>query len=284
MKVIPYISAGMTKYVFNARYWLARMTRRSKTFNRIIRKMMFDGDDMVVIPKDSTVRRTVEVNIPVEDPSDTTVLPSDVVKNLISRADDIFIMNFCLCRKSNECDDYPVDHGCVFMGKGVHRIPSKFGHLATQEEAKRYIDECGELGFVHIIGRNKLDSLWLGTGDKRDLMTICNCCPCCCLWNMTRNISDDIGGVFKRMEGVTVTMDTERCIGCGSCSEICFTKAVKAQDGHFTIDQSLCRGCGRCVEQCPADAITITYDEGAVDGIVDRIGSLVRLSGPAEAE
>jgi ferredoxin len=161
----------------------------------------------------------------------------------------------------------------------VHKIPEKYGHLATREEAKAYIDDCGRDGLVHIIGRNKLDSIWLGTGSKNDLMTICNCCPCCCLWNMTRNISDEIGGTFRRMDGVAVTMDTSKCIQCGSCSEICFTKAVGFRDGVPEIDQKLCRGCGRCVEVCPTDAISITYDEGAIDDIVDRIGSLVRLGG-----
>ena len=134
--------------------------------------------------------------------------------------------------------------------------------------------ECSELGFVHIIGRNKLDSIWLSTGDKKDLMTICNCCPCCCLWNMTRNISDEIGSLFKRMEGVTVTLESDKCIQCGSCSEICFTKAVKIVDGKCTIDDSQCRGCGRCAERCPKDAITITYDESKVESEAERIASL----------
>lgn len=279
VKAVPYISVRVLKYFFGTRYRLAAFTRKSKVFNKIVRRTLFDGDDMIVVPKDKVVSRKIETNIEIEDPGDSTVLPSDVVKNVIDKADDIFIMNFCLCRRSNKCDDFPVDHGCVFMGRGVHKIPKDFGHLATREEAKAYIDECGREGLVHIIGRNKLDSIWLSTGDKKDLMTICNCCPCCCLWNMTRNISDELGSVFKRMEGVVVTMDSTKCIGCGSCSEICFTKAVKPRDGKFEIDQFLCRGCGRCVDECPTDAISITYDEGAIDGIVERIGSLVKLNG-----
>lgn len=80
------------------------------------------------------------------------------------------------------------------------------------------------------------------------------------------------------MEGVDVNLDQSKCIGCGSCSEICFCKAVNISEGKASIDLSRCRGCGRCAESCPSDAITITYDEGAIDGIVDRIGSLVTLS------
>ena len=284
MKAIPRTFVRVNRFIFNGRYRLAALTRRSRFFNRVVSKLMFDGDDMVVLPKDHVVRRTIETDIRIEDPGDTTVLPSDVAKAMISRADDIFIMNFCICRKSNKCDDFPIDHGCVFMGKGVHKIPPEFGHLATREEAKAYIDECSDLGFVHIIGRNKLDTIWLSTGDKKDLMTICNCCPCCCLWNMTRNISDEIGSVFRRMEGVTVTLDPAGCIGCGSCRDICFCKAIEVKDGVFCIDQGLCRGCGRCVEECPTDSISISYDEKAVDSVIDRVGSLVRLSSQCASE
>ncbi len=278
MKIVPRATVRVMKYIFGWRYRIAAYTRRSKIFNKIIIKTLFDEDDMVVVPKDKVARRTVDVNIEVDQPGDSTVLPSDVVKSLISRANDIFIMNFCLCRRSSKCEDYPIDHGCVFLGKGVHRIPPEFGHLATADEAKEYIDECSDEGLVHIIGRNKIDSIWLSTGDKKDLMTICNCCPCCCLWNVTRNISDEIGGLFKRMEGVKVYLDQTKCIGCGICSEICFCKAVEAVSGSFMINNAQCRGCGRCVEECPTKAITLTYEEGAIDGIVDRIGALVKLS------
>ena len=67
------------------------------------------------------------------------------VKDIIDRSSDIFIMDFCLCRRSNDCSDYPKEKGCVFLGKGVHRIPEDFGHLASGEEAKAYIDELPSL-------------------------------------------------------------------------------------------------------------------------------------------
>lgn len=278
MSVIPRISVRVLGPLFGTRYRLASFTKHSKTFNRIITRMLFDGDDMIVLPKDDVVRtRRIETDIRIDDAGETTVLPSDVVKGIIERSSDIFIMNFCLCRKSNKCGDYPREKGCVFLGKGVHKIPNDFGHLATAEEAKAYIDECTELGLVHIIGRNKLDSIWLDTGDKKDLMTICNCCPCCCLWNMARNISDDIGSTFKRMEGVTVTVNAEECIGCGLCREICFIKAININDGKCSLNPDMCRGCGRCVEVCPRDAIELDFDESLVNGEIERISGLVNL-------
>ena len=107
MKAVPRISVRVLKYFFNGRYRLAAMTKRSNTFSRVVEKMLFDGDDMIVVPKDSVVKRNVDINIDIEDAGESTVLPSDVVKRLIFEADDIFIMDFCLCRRSNKCDDYP---------------------------------------------------------------------------------------------------------------------------------------------------------------------------------
>ena len=116
MRVIPWISVRIVPLAFNGRYRLAGFTRKSKTFNKLVKKIMFEEDDMIVVPKDDVAHKVIETNIEIDDPGDTTVIPSDVVKTMIDRADDIFIMNFCLCRKSNKCDDYPVDHGCIFMG------------------------------------------------------------------------------------------------------------------------------------------------------------------------
>ncbi len=279
MKLISGLSVRIVPHVFNMRYRLARWTRKSRFFGSIVRKTMFDGDEMVVLPKDEAVTtRDLELNIEVDQPGERTVLPSDVVKEMIMRADDIFIMDFCLCRKSNGCKDYPKERGCIFLGKGTRKISEKHGHLATKEEAVAYIDECSELGLVHIIGRNKLDSLWLGTGRKKDLMTICNCCPCCCLWNMVRDISKDISDCYRRMDGVTITTDSERCAGCGSCAEICFTRAITIRDGKASVDDTRCRCCGRCVERCSFDAIRIDYDPAKVGTEIERISELVNLT------
>lgn len=277
MKIIATLSDRILPLFFNTRYRLARMTRKHRHFGNLVRRWFFDGDDMVVLPKDDLVR-SIDVDINIESAGDRTVLPSDIVKGVIDLTDDIFIMDHCLCRKSNRCKDYPIDRGCIFLGKGTRKISERLGHRATRDEAKKYIDECSDLGLVHIIGRNKLDSMWLSTGDKRDLMTICNCCPCCCLWNMVRDISDDISATYKRLDGVNVSVDIDKCVGCGSCREMCFTKAISIVDGRSVIDDKKCRGCGRCVDVCPGDALKISFDGNIVESEIERIGRLANLT------
>lgn len=262
------------KHIFGWRYPIAAFTRKSKIYNKVVMKALFDGDSMVLLPKDNVVRKTIKTDIKIDDAGERTILPSEVVNQIIRKTDDIFIMNFCLCRNSTGCKDYPIERGCMFLGSGINRIPPEMGRRVTADEAEQYIKECGELGLVHIIGRNKLDRVWLSTGSKNELLTICNCCPCCCLWNVTREISDEIGKMFRRMETVEVSVDYEKCTGCGDCSDICFTKAIKIENEKSIINQNLCRGCGRCLERCPEEAISLTYDPASVKTEVDRIASM----------
>lgn len=137
---------------------------------------------------------------------------------------------------------------------------------------------CREAGLVHLIGRNKLDTVWLGVGPGTKLMTICNCCPCCCLWRVLPYVSSQIGSKVTRMPGVSVTV-TDRCIGCGTCTEeVCFVNAIHLVDGHAAIGDA-CRGCGRCVDVCPQGAIEISikYDQ-FVEKSIARLAPLVDLS------
>ena len=279
MKPIADLNVAVLKHIFKYRFNIAHWTKENKTFGKAIYKMLFDKDDMIVLPKDSVAKsRTIETDIPVDSPESSTVLPSEVVKELIRSAGHIFIMNFCLCRKCTGCKDYPTDHGCIFLGNGVHKIPPEYGRLATAEEAVDYIDECSALGLVHIIGRNKIDHIWMNLGMKVELMTICNCCPCCCLWKVVNDISNDIGDAFRRMRSVEVTVDPLKCTGCGVCVESCFTSAVNIVDGVCNIVEDLCRGCGRCVENCLEGAISLTYDRKAINQEIAQMKSLANLS------
>ncbi|AGI47142.1 Indolepyruvate ferredoxin oxidoreductase, alpha and beta subunits [Thermoplasmatales archaeon BRNA1] len=275
MGIVSRISVFIVGHVFNSRYRLASWTRRFPRFGRVVKKIAFEDDDMVVVPKAASVRRMVDVNIDIDSAGDRNVMPSDLVKEVIRGSERIFMMDFCLCRQSNGCRDYPVDKGCIFIGKGTQSIPSKYGHFADAEEACDFIDECDELGLVHIIGRNKLDSIWLHTGNRKDLLTICNCCPCCCLWNIARDIDPGISDVYRRLDGVTVSVDPGKCTGCGFCVELCFVRAISVRDGKAELNDAKCRGCGRCSEQCPSEAISISYDTSVIHSEAERILSLV---------
>lgn len=55
-----------------------------------------------------------------------------------------------------------------------------------------------------------------------------------------------------------ITIDIERCTGCGACVEICPTGALYLVDGKAAADSALCRDCEACLGICPSAAITLT--------------------------
>ncbi|MFX1356071.1 MAG: FAD-dependent oxidoreductase [Promethearchaeota archaeon] len=72
-------------------------------------------------------------------------------------------------------------------------------------------------------------------------------------------------------EGVTASVNEEKCIGCGQCAEICPYNAIELiesikQMGLYKneikkaqIIKALCKGCGTCFAECPVSAITMNH-------------------------
>jgi ferredoxin len=200
-------------------------------------------------------------------------------------------MDACICRQAQECEDYPIDVGCLFMGRAVQEINPALGRRATAQEAKAHVRRAREAGLVHVIGRNKLDSMWLGAGPGHQLLTVCNCCPCCCLFGVLPHLDESLRTKITRMPGVEVRV-TERCVGCGACTgDVCFVNAIHlvsspdvasgtgAAGGQRAEIGEGCVGCGRCVEVCPHDAIELTGADGAfVEQAIARISPSVDVT------
>lgn len=273
---------------FNTRFFIAKSCTKISSLAWIVNKMFFEGDDIQVLPRDAAIKirhkikmREVQVNATVPISNENTVLPSHVLREMIEKSRYHFIMDSCICRTSNNCHDYPHDLGCLFLGSGSKRISNKLGRPVSVKEALKHIETCHEEGLVPIIGRNKIDSVWLNTGPKEELLSICHCCQCCCLWKMTPNLPDDIGNNFSSMEGIQITFHEKTCSGCGLCAkDICFLDAIKIINGKARRDDKKCRICGRCAEICPQNAIIIEMDFNAVERSLERVKPLVDVESP----
>ncbi len=246
---------------FPKRKALARLTRVAP-IRKIADELFFNGDHVVYLPRDDAVLKTIRVEKELDVPEDI-VLPSAIVHHFIDQADFIWRMNFCICRSASDCKDYPIDYGCLFMGEAARGINPEWGRKITREEAHEYIKRCGEAGLIHMIGRNKIDTLWLGVRPGEKLLTVCNCCPCCCLWKMLPDMNSEIGKKVMGLPGIHIEV-TDDCVGCGVCTEdVCFVDAIEVVDGRAVIG-GMCRGCGLCVEVCPASAIELIVDNAQV--------------------
>lgn len=259
---------------FPRRNGIAKMTRYP-LLGRLVNRALFDGDDIIYLPRD----RVVELEVGKSFGSlEHTVLPSQVVEHFIDASSHRWIMNWCICRKSSGCKDHPVDLGCLFLGEASRGIDPRLGRPATKEEAKEHIRRCRDAGLVQMVGRNKLDAVWLDVSPGERLLSVCNCCTCCCLWKMLPQLSAKISSKVTRMPGLEVAV-SERCMGCGTCTEgVCFVDAIRLEGERARISGE-CRGCGRCVSVCPHGAIDITIGDPAfVKESIERISSSVDVT------
>ena len=74
------------------------------------------------------------------------------------------------------------------------------------------------------------------------------------LKNLGMGSGSRAGKMEQHCEGKPV-VETERCIGCGSCVRICAHDGPRVVNGKASIDHAKCVGCGRCLAVCPKDAI-----------------------------
>ena len=252
---------------------IAKLTN-APIIGRILDKMLFEDDNIIYLPKDSVV---IELGKNLETPEEM-VLPSRIVDHFIDEANFHWIMDFCICRDSSDCQDYPKEIGCLFLGEAAKRINPHLGRQITKAEAHEYVRKASDAGLVHLIGRNKLDAMWLDAFPGENLLTVCNCCPCCCLWRTIQDLHPDIAKKITKMHGVTVQV-TEDCVGCGTCTDgVCFVNAIRLVDNRAVISDE-CRGCGRCVEVCPNGAIRLSIDDtDYFEKSVKRVSSAVDVT------
>ena len=57
---------------------------------------------------------------------------------------------------------------------------------------------------------------------------------------------------------VTITIDVEKCNGCGACVDSCQRRALALQDGVcVAMKTEMCRFCMLCVAACKPKAISV---------------------------
>jgi len=265
----PYAIRTLINKTFGLRFLLSRLSHLP-FFGRALDHLLFEDDDLMLLPRD----RVIPVGKTLARPEDM-VLPSMVLERIIRRAKFHWIMDFCICRESAGCSSYPHDLGCLFMGEAAMDIHPRFGRPVSCEAALEHVHRCREAGLVHLVGRNKLDAAWLNVGPSNRLFTVCNCCPCCCLWRILPVVTPLIGDKLTRMPGVRVMVGTD-CTGCGRCTrDVCFIDAIQLEQGRAVIDDQ-CRGCGRCVEACPQGNIRLEIvEERAFASAFERLSRVL---------
>jgi NAD-dependent dihydropyrimidine dehydrogenase PreA subunit len=68
---------------------------------------------------------------------------------------------------------------------------------------------------------------------------------------------------------VTLTLDIDRCIGCGQCINVC-PHQVFAMDGDKAgiLSRDNCMECGACAINCPVAALAVNAGVGCAAAII----------------
>ena len=66
---------------------------------------------------------------------------------------------------------------------------------------------------------------------------------------------------FQHLEdtmGYNVNVDTDKCVGCGECVDVCPVEVYEIKDGKSEpVNSEECLGCESCVEVCETSSITV---------------------------
>ena len=216
------------------------------------------------------------------------VIPYVVFKHFIEKASNIVLLN-CGCRVFHECQDHDQDLGCIYMGDDTLKLlmPEVRGvRIGTKEEALDRVRRAIDEGLMPLLGRAMGESEMFGVKDTGHFLSCCFCCTCCCVNGKLLTHGPNIGlGMHSRIEGISVNVDEEACIGCGKCVEVCMFRGRELINGKAKIDLQRCMGCGRCAEVCPTGATTIKIDDiNRVNELIEKIESVVDVRDQAALE
>lgn len=190
---------------------------------------------------------------------ENTPLPVQVLEDFIRRANHRVIVDYCACRKTNECKRYPYEVGCLMMGKAALQISPEISREVTVEEALEHVRWAVGEGLIPFTGKARIDNLVFGIRDNGHLLSTCFCCECCCISRFARAVPPAmrVENVVK-LDGLSVEV-TDSCDGCGACAKRCFLQEITIVDGRAVIGEG-CAGCGRCATVCKRDAVRISLD------------------------
>jgi ferredoxin len=258
--------------------WLKRLPILKQRHRKKEHPRGFDVEAAQIIP----------MNLSIGD-YETEVIPLKLMDYFIEKAGTIVLIQ-CPCRVTAGCKNHNIDLGCVWMGNGaanldLNNLPGgSKGRIATKEEAKEHVRAALKDGLVPGLGKLRGDAVAYNVLDYEDeFMNFCFCCSCCCVMAGMKYGNSDYKKYIKRMKGVTVTTDPEKCTGCGECFKVCIYDGLKLVKGKSMHTEN-CIGCGHCETVCPNGAISITFDENmnideVMDEIIQRYEKIVDISG-----
>lgn len=195
--------------------------------------------------KKPALHRIIPVNIAIE--SKLNIHTYSEAQEIVNTAKSWGVRT-CICRKqqalvNNPCA-YPIDACLIFSKKENAFNDSKSTRPITKEESFEILAKAEQAGLIH------------STMNVREgVEYICNCCTCCCgilqgliKWNQPYAFVSS---------NYIIQLKDELCIGCEKCIERCKFGALTLEEGKCLAIPDRCIGCGVCTIVCPTQALKL---------------------------
>lgn len=222
----------------------------------------------------------IPINAEVAMPASAAV-PSRILEELLRRSSDIFVLDECICRGLLSCTNHPKSIGCMALGPAARRMHPSHGRFVSVEEGMAHVRRAAGAGLVASVAHTWIDPVAFWTVPFSRLMFICFCDDCCCLYRThMKHRGPNLDRAYKKLPGISVAVDCQKCNGCGICAERCFIGEMRIVAGTAVVPES-CKGCGRCVEICPRGALRLKLDDmdTLVSRMMERIGAVADIGG-----
>ncbi len=70
----------------------------------------------------------------------------------------------------------------------------------------------------------------------------------------------------------TLSLDVQKCTGCGMCLEVCPHAVFEMKAGKASVaDRDACMECGACARNCPAGAASVQAGVGCAAAVINQM-------------
>ncbi len=167
------------------------------------------------------------------------------VLELIDRQATVIAVGPCRCRVAHGQCNHRLETDIVIR-TGTHAFTKAFPHdyrTIEKQEAKEIVNACAADGMWHMV------FVHCPTAEGVNEYAVCNCCSDGCVPFILNKTFGQEGFPLIRGEYVAETIDGA-CRACGDCLTVCPWEARTIVDNRVTVDLEKCFGCGLCAKAC----------------------------------